>query len=235
MREWQVGDPIGDGNDIGVPDIPYMGYLKNNDKRTHRPDNADIRKSKKLQDESWKLKEQGNFSDALTYIDSAIYYNPDDDENWNVKGIILWKMAKNDEDTFNEAIKCFNKALLIYPNQAVKLNKARCMMGLALLLLENDILWDAMSTINEALSIIHDNKCEDYASALNIKSLIYYDEKNTDRAIECINKAIKILPDNKTFQNNREAYIGRFNADEDTLVDVAEYNTRSGNYEKASR
>lgn len=28
MREWQVGDPIGDGNDIGVPDIPYMGYLK---------------------------------------------------------------------------------------------------------------------------------------------------------------------------------------------------------------
>lgn len=20
MREWQVGDPIGDGNDIGVPD-----------------------------------------------------------------------------------------------------------------------------------------------------------------------------------------------------------------------
>ena len=28
MREWQVGDPAGDGNDIGVPDIKYMGYLK---------------------------------------------------------------------------------------------------------------------------------------------------------------------------------------------------------------
>lgn len=28
MREWQVGDPAGDGSDIGVPDIPYMGYLK---------------------------------------------------------------------------------------------------------------------------------------------------------------------------------------------------------------
>lgn len=27
MREWQVGDPAGDGNDIGVPDIDYMGYL----------------------------------------------------------------------------------------------------------------------------------------------------------------------------------------------------------------
>lgn len=31
MREWQVGDPIGDGNDIGVPDIPYMGYLKDDE------------------------------------------------------------------------------------------------------------------------------------------------------------------------------------------------------------
>lgn len=31
MREWQVGDPVGDGNDIGVPDIKYMGYLKERD------------------------------------------------------------------------------------------------------------------------------------------------------------------------------------------------------------
>ena len=29
MREWQVGDPVGDGNDIGVPDTKYMGYLNN--------------------------------------------------------------------------------------------------------------------------------------------------------------------------------------------------------------
>lgn len=28
MREWQVGDPIGDGNDIGVPDTRYMDYLR---------------------------------------------------------------------------------------------------------------------------------------------------------------------------------------------------------------
>lgn len=31
MREWQVGDPIGDGNDIGVPDTKYMGYLRDHD------------------------------------------------------------------------------------------------------------------------------------------------------------------------------------------------------------
>lgn len=31
MREWQVGDPVGDGNDIGVPDTRYMGYLNKED------------------------------------------------------------------------------------------------------------------------------------------------------------------------------------------------------------
>ena len=31
MREWQVGDPVGDGNDIGVPDTRYLDYLKNRD------------------------------------------------------------------------------------------------------------------------------------------------------------------------------------------------------------
>ena len=31
MREWQVGDPVGDGNDIGVPDTRYLDYLKDRD------------------------------------------------------------------------------------------------------------------------------------------------------------------------------------------------------------
>lgn len=39
MREWQVGDPVGDGNDIGVPDTKYMGYLKDNE--SYREDIVD--------------------------------------------------------------------------------------------------------------------------------------------------------------------------------------------------
>ena len=38
MRDWQVGDPIGDGNDIGVPDIPYMGYLRDSDEELSTAD-----------------------------------------------------------------------------------------------------------------------------------------------------------------------------------------------------
>ena len=41
MREWRVGDPIGDGNDIGVPDIPYMSYLKDNDGESSKEDIRD--------------------------------------------------------------------------------------------------------------------------------------------------------------------------------------------------
>ena len=238
MREWQVGDPIGDGNDIGVPDIKYMDYLKNNDyrngRRKNKPDSSDINKSKKFQEEAVKLWEENNLSDALTCINSAIYYNPDDDENWNLKGIFLWKMA-DEEYEFYDAIECFDNALLINPNKIIKSNKARCMMDFAKLYLDIDYLDFAMRQINETLSFIHDDKCEDYAHALNIKSLICYAKFDVNYAIECINKAIKILPDDKTFQNNREVYISRFGADEDTLLDVVDYNIRSGNDEKASK
>lgn len=41
MREWQVGDPIGDGNDIGVPDTKYMGYLRDKDGESSKEDIVD--------------------------------------------------------------------------------------------------------------------------------------------------------------------------------------------------
>ncbi|WP_295612000.1 hypothetical protein, partial [uncultured Methanobrevibacter sp.] len=80
MREWQVGDPIGDGNDIGVPDIKYMGYLKNNNngRRNNNPSSVDIDKSVRFQEEAVKLWEENKLSDALSFINSAIHYNPDD-------------------------------------------------------------------------------------------------------------------------------------------------------------
>ena len=92
MREWQVGDPVGDGNDIGVPDTKYMGYLKNKQENDYCRDN--ISKSKKLQDEAWEFRENHRLYDALNTIDAAIELNPHDDENWNVKALILWAYLK---------------------------------------------------------------------------------------------------------------------------------------------
>lgn len=66
MREWQVGDPVGDGNDIGVPDTKYMGYLRKDDKNNQSNSFIkDIERSKQYQDEAWKLYEEDKFYDAL--------------------------------------------------------------------------------------------------------------------------------------------------------------------------
>lgn len=41
MREWQVGDPIGLGDDAGVPDVPYMGYLRENAEEENHVEDAE--------------------------------------------------------------------------------------------------------------------------------------------------------------------------------------------------
>ena len=191
MREWQVGDPIGDGNDIGVPDIPYMDYLKNSedDEIPHNHNHIDTRKSKELQEESWKLREKGNLSEALRYINSAIYYNPNDDENWNIKGIILWDTGKKYVDKFYEAVKCFDNALLINPNgKTLKRNKAMCIFEWGGILYQLNDFDEAMVKVNEALSLIDDKKSDDYAYALNLKSCIHSVNFNYDEALECVIK-----------------------------------------------
>ena len=57
MDEWKVGDPIGLGNDAGVPDIPYMGYLINEggDEPPRKPNGNYNTKSKAdiLGEEAW--------------------------------------------------------------------------------------------------------------------------------------------------------------------------------------
>ena len=81
MREWQVGDLIGDGNDIGVPDVKYMDYLKNKDNdapiKNTNVKSSDIKKSKLYQDE------------ALKYVNKALKITPNDEYMQNTKQAIL--------------------------------------------------------------------------------------------------------------------------------------------------
>lgn len=67
MREWQAGDPIGDGNDIGVPDIPYMDYLKG--KESCNSELVDYFKSKMNHARYLFYKEK--FVDAFIYLNMA--------------------------------------------------------------------------------------------------------------------------------------------------------------------
>ena len=241
MRECQVGDPIGNGNDIGVPDIKYMGYLKNHDdgngRRNNNPSSADINKSRRFQEEAVKLWEEKKLDDALSYINSAIYYNPNDDENWNVKGLILWEMADMDSSKFYEACQCFNNALIIKPDgKIIKKNKARCITDWARYYYAINDYDLAMSRIDESLSLIEDKTADYYATALNLKSCIYFSEFDYGKALEYINKALKISPNDEIIQQNRENILNTgYVNDEDSFCDAAEYNLKLGNTEKASK
>lgn len=121
--EWQVGDPEDWGDSIGVPDIPYMGYLKDDDdedpekppRRTYLPSKADI-----LGEEAWELYEQFKDEEALEKIDEALSYNKFHASNWNRKGVILETFKR-----YEESKSCYDESLRLRKDNVVIDNKAR--------------------------------------------------------------------------------------------------------------
>lgn len=216
MREWQVGDPIGDGNDIGVPDVKYMDYLKNNSYDAPIMNNnvkqSDIKKSKMYRDEAWKLNQEEKFYDALTFINAAINHNPNDDENWNIKALILWHIFEtNDEDVALEVYHCFNKAFGLNPYaKIIKKNKAEFLTQWALKLFnsKSDIK-QATKRVNEALSIFEDKTSYAYPFALYLKSSILYINKEYDEALKYVNKALEILPNDEFMQKTKQDILSK--------------------------
>jgi len=57
-----------------------------------------------------KQLEDGQYDDALNLFQKAILLNRNDPDLWNLKGIALRSLGRN-----NEAIECFNKSLEIDP------------------------------------------------------------------------------------------------------------------------
>lgn len=212
MRDWQVGDPIGDGNDIGVPDIKYMGYLKEDKNyQSQNSSTKDIERSKQYQKEAWRLYEENKFYDALAFINAAIRYNPDDDENWNIKGIILWDILKtNDVSVGQEAYECFNMALEIKPNgNILKKNKRAFLMDWAVKLYKSLSFDQAMVRTNELLSIIEDNTSDEYVNALMLKASILMMTDNFDESMKYFDKALEIDPINITIRELKLILIKR--------------------------
>ena len=207
MREWQVGDHIGEGYDIGVPDTKYMGYLK--DKGGTDSCSNSISKSKKLQDKAWEFKENHRLYDALNTIDAAIELNPNDDENWNVKALILWSIFEEIDrweisKNVYDAYECFNRALEIKPSgKTLKSNKRSFLYDWAKVTFDMDDMNDSMKRIDEYISLSDDGS-DEYARGINFKGCIYYRKGDYKNALKCFNRALEISPDNKTFQENRQ-------------------------------
>lgn len=152
MDEWKVGDPIGLGNDAGVPDIPYMGYL-NNDDEDEPPreptDNVNTKsKADILGEEAWELYMNHKDNEALDLINQALSYNNQHFSNWNKKAIILEGLQR-----FDESKECYDKSLSLNRQQLVVENKARMLKSWAAnLYWDNDELTKAIDLLNEAIN-----------------------------------------------------------------------------------
>ena len=153
MDEWHVGDPADWGDSVGVPDIPYMGYINDGeDEDPEYPKNRSIGKSKRLKEEALDLRDQGLYREALLTINSAIELDGREPDFYNVKAIIL-----EDLGNYNEALRYYDIALGMHHSQLFKDNKARLLGRIANIDSCSEDRWGhAMDCVNEALKITKD-------------------------------------------------------------------------------
>ena len=149
MDEWHVGDPADWGDSVGVPDIPYMGYLQDDEdeERPRRPS-----KVNRLRAEAWALREDGRFREALDKINEALECSG----SWqllNVKAIILEDLG-DDEG----AMRFYDMALRQSNAQYVKDNKARLLERIAWSAKYSDDLPRALDMVNQALKLTGDEE-----------------------------------------------------------------------------
>ena len=153
--QWQVGDPSDWGDSVGVPDIPYMGYINNGDDDDNDPPwegNRNLSPSENLRRQAWDLREQERFSEALVMINRAIELDGSNYNYYNVRAIILEDLRR-----YDEALTNYDIALRMRNSQTVKNNKARLLESMAIYERYRESNFNtALDLINEALKISDD-------------------------------------------------------------------------------
>ena len=152
--QWQVGDPSDWGDSVGVPDIPYMGYINNSDDEDGRPPQRPPEsKDKVLAKKARELERRGRYDEALDLINQALDISPRNPNHLNMKAIILDNWGK-----FEYALKYYDESLAIANQRVVVENKAQCLYRLAKKHADSfNVREKDLETINEALAILPDD------------------------------------------------------------------------------
>ena len=213
MDEWHVGDPADWGDSVGVPDIPYMGYLNNGDGGDEPPRNNPNRKPKDqvLSDEAWELYMDYRSSEAIILINRAIELNSRNYNHWNRKAIILEDLMRYDESK-----RCYEESLRLRPgNDVVLANKARMMKDLA----ENETdIQKALEIITEAIGLLNSIREKmDVGSFWRVKGEIYECLGNEAEAYRCFLKAANMEDKLKELDER----INYLKTTDDTLIKIA--------------
>ncbi len=189
MGDWHVGDPVGFGNDIGAPEVPYMSYVRRDEEEkkedsTKAPDQNFMR-AKRLGEEALILERQGRYDEALVFIDWALEIFPEYPTNLNIKAMIL-----DNSGRIEDALTYYDKALEITNSKTIRANKAQCLYRIARKRYAHDDFFNALDYVNGALALLEDDKRRhDY---LYLKSNILNSIGRTTQAKKC-----RLLADNR--------------------------------------
>ena len=220
--EWHPGDPIGFGNDIGAPEVPYMSYgpRKSEDKideeelQKEREEEERKSTSKKIAEEALKLYQEGRYRDALVFINRALEYAPEESNMWNRKGVIFDELK-----IFEEAIENYNKAIELEDSEVYRNNKAEVLIEWAYSLKDKREYKKALEKINESIDIFQNisyKTCE--SEAYNLKGLILEEMGETVAAFMAYKKAVEYVRDDDeckgSYKRNRDHLLQYIEDDE---------------------
>ena len=212
-ERWDVGDPIGLGNDIGAPEVPYMNYHTviiedEEEKRRMQEEEEKERKnaeskyrSDRLSYEAWKLYDEKRYGEALVFIRRALEYCDREANTWNRKALILEKLNE-----YEEALSDYDTAIGISSLETFKHNKAVCLIDYCYILKDSGEDRESLDKINDALEIfqkITDKRYED--EAWNLKGIFLERLDDIPEAFNCYKKALELADtDSKMKQTYRE-------------------------------
>lgn len=204
--EWHPGDPIGFGNDIGAPEVPYMSYGPR--KREDEFDEEEYQKerdeqerkytAKKISDEAWKLYHERRYGDALSFINRALEYAPEESNMWNRKGVIFTELK-----IFESALENYNKAIELEDSEVYQNNKAETLIDWAYALKDKSEYEKGLDKINESIDIFQNisyKTCE--SEAYNLKGLILEEMGETLPAFMAYKKAVEYVRDDDEFKGS---------------------------------
>lgn len=206
---WQVGDPEGYGDDVGVPDYPYMGYLNNGDDEEDEHHSAPTTsRGNKLSKEAFELQDEGRYDEAMDLINQALHISPNNPKYLNVKAIIL-----DNSGRYDEALVYYDRSLRIRNKAVVRGNKAQCLYRLANWKHYNETNYkEQLDIINDALATLPDDIDRDLY--LHLKGNILEDFGMPIQAKKChllasgmLDEIDKIEEKEKILNNPNENFI----------------------------
>jgi len=133
----------------------------------------------------------GRYKESVDSCDRALQIDDKNADVWNIKGLAFFIKLKN----YEEALKCFNKALKIHPNfDEAWLNKSQVLSKLGKYI-------EAVKCVEKAVEI--NPKRAGSWEVLNDLSAYLTEIGEFKKAVECIDKATQLEPSNSMLWNNK--------------------------------